>query len=64
MTLNSTFSGYQHHLMIAASLIATIVAEKGMSGDRQKSTKSIPRRRIPVTTMFRNLGTNYVRKAY
>ena len=55
---------FQQHLMIAALLIATIIAEQGMSGGGTSGSKHIPRRRIPVTTIFRNLGTMYIRKAY
>ena len=55
---------FQQHLMIAALLIATIIAEQGMSGGGTSGSKHIPRRKIPVTTIFRNLGKKYIRKAY
>ena len=64
MALTSEFTEFQHNLMMAASLIATIAAEERISDSRQEGFMNIPRRRNLVATMFRNLGTNYARKAY
>ena len=48
MTLDSTFSGFQHHLMVSTALIATIVADEWMSGGEMAGTKHIPCKMIPV----------------
>ena len=64
MSLNSTFSGFHHHLMMATAWIATVAADEGMSGGGTAGTKHIRRKRIPVRQLFRNLGARYVKKAY
>jgi len=64
MSLNSTFRGFQQHLMVAAAMVATIVADEGMSGGRETGSKNINRKRVPVTKIFQNLGAKYIRKAY
>ena len=60
MSLNSTFRGFQQHLMVAAAMVTTIVAEEGMSGGREIGSKNINRKRVPVTKIFQNLGPKYV----
>ena len=55
MALNSTFCGFQQHLMVAVAMIATIVADEGMSGSQETGSKNIPRKRVPVTNIFQNL---------
>ena len=65
MALNSTFNGFQHHLMVAVALIASIAADEGINDEgRQPGSKNIRRKRIPVRQLFRNLGAKYVKKAY
>ena len=64
MSLNSTFRGFQQHLMVAAAMVTTIVAEEGMSGGREIGSKNINRKRVPVTKIFQNLGAKYIQKAY
>ena len=64
MLLNSIFCGFQQHLMVTAAMVATIVADEGMSGGRETGSKNINRKRVPVTKIFQNLGAKYIRKAY
>ena len=45
-------------------MVATIVADEGMSGGRETGSKNINRKRVPVTKIFQNLGAKYIRKAY
>ena len=48
MSLNSSFSGFHHHLMMATAWIATVVADEGRSGGGTAGTEHIRRKRIPV----------------